>query len=309
MKTSTLLRSFTTAILTCSAALPAAAQPTINDHVFWAHADGKGEIMTTEKGGVVRFWSLADGKLIEKLNGSDVNLPIRSMRYKMQSFRYLESGFKHEYKLVGDSTIWVLQTAGAFTARIAIHKDEKGFWVRNRATHTIALFRVQKGVASIMLINTDSPTDAAGKLVGRMLPTYPRPDVPYSLHFSPKGAWLVDRDLRQIINTQTGRVISFADVAGKDEKFKDDFVFSPDEKLFALGISGYGMKTIETETGKLAGDYPLPKSLRKLRGREVYPAADCKSYIYTGALTSESMSLIVQDAFLVKGGEVIELKE
>ena len=76
-----------------------------------------------------------------------------------------------------------------------------------------------------------------------------------------------------------------------------------------MNYTRYGMKAIETETGKVAGSYPLPQSLRKLKGRKVYPAADCKSYVYTGALTPESMELIVQDAFLVKGNQVIELKD
>ena len=309
MKPNRTLRGLTLAFIASSATLPALAQPSMKDHIQCAHADGKGEVITTDKGGFISFWSLADGKLIEKLSGGDVQVPVRAMRHKLQSASYLEMGFEYKCGFVADSFICTLQTNGAFTARIARHKDTRGTWIRNRTTRTIAVYSMSGGMASILLVNTDSPTDAAGRLVGRMLPAYARPEVEYSLRYSPKGNWLIDHDLRQIISTQTGRIVSFANAVGKGEKFSDEFVFSPDEGLFALAITGYGMKAIETETGKVAGSYPLPKSLRKLKGREVYPAADCKSYVYTGALTSESMDVIVQDAFLVKGDQVIELKE
>ena len=304
-----ILCGLTLAFIASSSTLPALAQPSMKDHIKWAHADGKGEIMTTDKGDFVSFWSLADGKLIEKLACGDVQVPVRAMRHKLQSFRYLQMGLENDCGFVADSFICTLRTNGAFTARIARHRNTRGFWIRNRATRTIAVYSMSGGMASILLVNTDSPTDAAGRLVGRMLPAYARPEVEYGLWYSPKGNWLIDHDLRQIISTQTGRIVSFANALGKDEKFSDDFVFSPDEGLFALAIIGYGMKAIETETGKVAGSYPLPQSLRKLKGRKVYPAADCKSYVYTGALTLESMELIVQDAFLVKGDQVIELKE
>lgn len=310
MKTIIPLRGIITAIISSCACLPLLAQLTLKDHIIWAHADGRGEIITTQLGGgMVSFWSLADGKLIEKMYDGDVQMPIRTMRYKLQNGAYLESGFAEKYMDTPDSAVCVLSTNGEFTVRIAHAKNDQVNWVRNRATHIIAVYGVKVGVATILLVDANDPTDVSGMLKGRLLPAYARTDFNFKLEFSPKGGWLIDRNLRIIINTQSGKIVSFADGVGKDDEFEFLLVFSPDEKFVALGIKGYGMKAFETETGKIAGSYPLPKRLRLLKGREVYPASDCKSYIYTGTLTSESMDIIVQDAFLVKGNEVIELKE
>ncbi len=306
-----LARAFATIVILSCGALPAQAERDIKQSILWVITDGRGEVVITKRGnGMLSFWSLADGKLIEKMEFNDVQLPIRALRHKLQG-EFLLTGFGNTFKSTADSTVEVLSTNGEATLRFAKHNKDTLGYVRNRATKTIAVYGMKGGIASILLVDATDPVDESGRLKGRSLPPFARPASDFSLSYSPKGAWLIDYNQRQLINTQSGGLISFAAGVEKGDEFNSSGTFSPDEALFAIGIEGYGMKVFDTKTGKLTNSYPLPSSLRSKKGYVVYPATDCKSYVYTGSIGTyfKFRDLTMEDAFLVKGGEVIELKE